>query len=556
MKRDKSVLNIYQRESAIKRMASEEFDLLVIGGGINGAGIALDAATRGLKVALIEADDYASGTSSRSSKLIHGGLRYLEQANFKLVREALKERELMVKYNAPHLVKPVSFIYPLQKKFRERTYVGAGLALYDALRGFQRALPNHKHLGIKEIRRVAPCLDEKVVTGGIEYYDAQVDDARHTMMILRTASMYGALVANSVEAISLSRSNRRVVGAQAKDVISGDDFNIRAKATIIAAGVWSNVLFEKFGIKSRYSVTMSKGIHLIFEREAINLTSGLIIKTATSVLFVIPWGKQWMVGTTDTEYSGDRNAPHADEADVAYILLEVNKYLKTKLTKDQIIGVFAGLRPLVAPSKTSSTAEISREHVVDTPEPGLVTIAGGKYTTYRTMSVDAVDAIKNALQRAIPESVTKSIGILGAEGFNALSNSIPVLSQELGFSNEVTSELLNRYGSEIYEVAKLTDNKEYLREPIAGDVPYLKVEFLYAAAHEGARNLIDILARRTRISFEHPEASKSFARTVAELVAENLKWDENRIDAEVASYLQFLQNENAALFVGLLANLN
>jgi glycerol-3-phosphate dehydrogenase len=172
------------------------------------------------------------------------------------------------------------------------------------------------------------------------------------------------------------------------------------------------------------------------------------------------------------------------------------------------------------------------------------------------MSVDAVDAIKNALQRAIPESVTKSIGILGAEGFNALSNSIPVLSQELGFSNEVTSELLNRYGSEIYEVAKLTDNKEYLREPIAGDVPYLKVEFLYAAAHEGARNLIDILARRTRISFEHPEASKSFARTVAELVAENLKWDENRIDAEVASYLQFLQNENAALFVGLLANLN
>ena len=312
----KSALNPDQRKSAIAALASEEFDLLVIGGGVTGAGIALDAATRGLKVALVESQDYAAGTSSRSSKLIHGGLRYLEQYDFKLVREALHERELMVTTGAPHLVKPLSFLYPLHSKVRERTYVGAGIFLYDILRGLQRALPNHKHLSHKRVQEAAPCLDPKIVLGGIEYFDAQVDDARHTMMILRTAALYGAALTTRTRAESLIRDGEKVIGAEVTDFISGKRLNVRAKSTIMAAGVWSNELHEHFGITPNYSVRMSKGVHIVVPRSAINSSVGMILKTALSVLFVIPWTKdKWLIGTTDTDYTGDKTDPLADADD-------------------------------------------------------------------------------------------------------------------------------------------------------------------------------------------------------------------------------------------------
>ena len=247
-----SSLNIATRGSAIAALSESEFDILVIGGGINGVGIALDAASRGLSVALVESGDFASGTSSKSSKLIHGGLRYLEQYDFRLVREALYERELMVTTLSPHLVKPVSFLYPLHEKLIERTYVGAGMALYDALRGFKRALPWHKHLSQKKVSEIAPSLRLDVITGGFQYFDAQVDDARHTMSIARTAAKYGAVITTRTRCEEVIKNGKRVVGAKIRDLISDEVIEVRAKATIMASGVWSDQLHEKFGLKAGY----------------------------------------------------------------------------------------------------------------------------------------------------------------------------------------------------------------------------------------------------------------------------------------------------------------
>ncbi|MEY3345726.1 MAG: hypothetical protein RLZZ581_520, partial [Actinomycetota bacterium] len=324
----------------MRDLASTDFDILVVGGGINGAGIALDAASRGLRVALVENSDFASGTSSKSSKLIHGGLRYLEQYDFKLVREALNERELMVSTLSPHLVKPVSFLYPLQEKFKERTYVGAGMALYDALRGFKRALPWHKHLSQKRISEIAPSLRLDVVTGGFQYFDAQVDDARHTMTIARTAAKYGAVITTRTSCQELIKQGKSIVGAKVRDLDSDEIIEVKAKATIMAAGVWTDPLYEKFGLKPGYAVRMSKGAHIVVPGDAIKSESGVIIKTDVSVLFIIPWGDKWIVGTTDTDYNESREEPLATADDVTYIINQANRVLEPKLRRDQVIGVF------------------------------------------------------------------------------------------------------------------------------------------------------------------------------------------------------------------------
>ena len=321
-------MNISSRESIVEKLASAEFDVLVIGGGVTGVGAALDAATRGLRVALIEANDFACGTSSRSSKLIHGGLRYLEQFDFKLVREALKERELMVGHTAPHLVSPVSFLFPLHEGMKERWYVGAGLALYDALRGKERILPAHRHISPRKMREVAPALRSDILKGGILYYDAQVDDARHTVTIARTAERYGALVANQVEAIALIREGSRVVGVKVCDRESGREFDIKSATTVLAAGIWNSKIQEAAGVNHGYDIAMSKGVHIVLPKSAISLKTGVILKTALSVLFVIPWKEFWIVGTTDTPWTGSKEEPLADRADIDYIIEQANQVLR------------------------------------------------------------------------------------------------------------------------------------------------------------------------------------------------------------------------------------
>lgn len=542
-----SELSPSTRVDAMLALKNDEFDILVIGGGINGAGIALDAASRGLKVALVEMSDFAAGTSSKSSKLIHGGLRYLEQYDFKLVREALQERELMVTTLAPHLVKPVSFLYPLHEKFKERTYVGAGMALYDALRGFKRALPWHKHISQKELSEVAPSLRLDLITGGYQYFDAQVDDARHTMMIARTAAKYGAIITTRTSCKSLIREGRKVQGAVIVDTESGEEIAVKAKSTIMAAGVWTDSLYDSFGIKPGYRVRMSKGAHIVVPGSAIKSNTGVIIKTELSVLFIIPWGDKWIVGTTDTDYNDDPAAPLATREDVNYILAQANRVLEPKLDKSQVIGVFAGLRPLVSSDPDSATTELSREHVVDHPVPGFVTIAGGKYTTYRVMSEDAVDSAVSDLMRIVPDSCTEGLAIIGADGYSVLLNKADDLASDYGVSPSTILHLLERYGSLFNEVLEPAIFDKSWSKPIVESLPYLRAEILYAVTHEGARSIDDVLSRRTRISFEASDQGTSAVEEVGEIISKVLGWNKTQTQASIDEYLAIVEEQRSAL---------
>lgn len=542
-----SALNPQQRAAAISTLQSEEFDILVIGGGVNGVGVALDAVTRGLKVALVESQDLAAGTSSRSSKLIHGGLRYLEQYDFKLVREALHERELMVSTQCPHLVKPVSFLYPLTEKVKERTYVGAGLALYDALRGFKRALPSHKHLTGKTIASISPSLRQDIITGAIRYFDAQVDDARHTMMIARTAARHGAVMATSVRVDDLLRNGKKVTGVTATDLKTGQTLTISAKATIMCAGVWSDELHQRFGLTPGYSVAMSKGVHIVVPQSAIKSKDGIILKTAVSVLFLIPWEDKWIVGTTDTPYEGDRAKPIATQEDVQYILDQANRVLEPQLKSEDIIGVFAGLRPLVANSASSATTKLSREHTVDRPAPGFVSLAGGKYTTYRVMAKDAVDLAVLDLRKIVSESVTEKLPLIGADGYFALQQQVLKIADETNLSEATVIHLLNRYGSLISEIMEIILENPEMSERIIPDLPYIKAEILHAASHEGALSVEDVLLRRTRISFEASDSGLSAANEVAEIIGTVLNWSAADRRGSVQSFAQLIEHEEAAL---------
>jgi glycerol-3-phosphate dehydrogenase len=521
-----------QRAAAWSRLSEGEFDVLVVGGGVTGAGAALDAATRGLRVALVEARDYASGTSSRSSKLFHGGLRYLEQMNFGLVREALRERELMLTRIAPHLVKPVSFLYPLTHRIWERPYVGAGMTLYDTMGG-GRSVPRHKHLTRGGARRLAPALKPDALTGAIRYYDAQADDARHTLTVVRTAAAYGARVLNSAELIAFNRAGERLVGARVRDIETGDEIDVTASVVINATGVWTDDLQTLAGGRGRFHVRASKGVHIVVPRDRINSETGLILRTEKSVLFVIPWTTHWIIGTTDTDWSLDKAHPAASRADIDYILEHVNSVLAVPLTHDDIQGVYAGLRPLLS-GESEESSQLSREHAVARPQPGLISIAGGKYTTYRVMAADAVDAAREDIGGSVPDSVTEHIPLVGAEGYPAMVNQIDSLAKRYHLPGWRMQHLLDRYGSLADELLALASQDPALLEPLHGAEEYLTVEILYAATHEGALHLDDLLARRTRISIETPDRGVTAADGVARLVADQLGWDADRVSNEVA----------------------
>ena len=521
------------RARSLARMRDEVFDIVVIGGGVTGTGIALDAATRGLTVALVEQRDYAAGTSSRSSKLIHGGLRYLEQLNFGLVQEALEERSLLLDRLAPHLIKPVSFLYPLRHHVLERLYVGAGVTLYDTLGG-ARHLPRHQHLTRRGALRLVPALRGDALTGAIRYWDAQVDDARHTMSLARTAAAYGAALATSARVTGLLREGERVVGVQVRDLEGGDDVDVRARQVINATGVWANEVQEMAG-RGRIRVRSSKGIHLVVPRDRIHSDSGLILRTEKSVLFVIPWGRHWLIGTTDTDWDLDLAHPAASATDIQYLLDRVNAVLRTPLSHNDVEGVFAGLRPLLY-GESEATSQLSREHAVGQTVAGMITIAGGKYTTYRVMAEDAVDAAARNLDRRVPRSVTDETPLVGATGYHAMWNQRHALAREARLHVARIEHLLNRYGTETTTLLDLVADRPELATPLPGADDYLEVEAVYAASHEGALHLDDVLARRTRISIESWDRGQAAAGRVADLMGEVLSWDEDTVDREVTHY--------------------
>src|SRR3954463_12083321 len=526
-------------------MAERELDILVVGAGVVGAGTALDAVTRGLSVGLVEARDWASGTSSRSSKLVHGGLRYLEMLDFALVREALKERGLLLERLAPHLVKPVPFLYPLQHKGWERLYAGSGVALYDAMsmaRGHGRGLPMHRHLTRRHALRVAPALRKDALVGALQYYDAQMDDARFVATLVRTAVSYGARAANRARVTGFLREGERVVAARVQDVEGGGEYEIRAKQIVNATGVWTDDTQAMVGERGQFHVRASKGIHLVVPKDRIHSSTGIILRTEKSVLFVIPWGRHWIIGTTDTDWNLDKAHPAATSKDIDYVLDHVNSVLVTPLTRADVEGVYAGLRPLLA-GESESTSKLSREHVVAHTAPGLVVVAGGKYTTYRVMAKDAIDAVADALDGRVPKSVTKNIPLVGADGYHALWNQRHLIAQRSGLHVARIEHLLNRYGALVDEVLQLVEEDPSLGEQLPGTQDYLKAEIVYGAKAEGARHLDDILARRTRISIEAWDRGVGAAEAAARLVAPILGWDAATIEREVSFYTKRVQSE-------------
>ncbi|MFB0833875.1 glycerol-3-phosphate dehydrogenase/oxidase [Arthrobacter halodurans] len=525
-----------------------ELDLLIVGGGIVGAGAALDAATRGLRVGIVEARDWASGTSSRSSKLIHGGLRYLEMLDFGLVREALQERGLLIDRIAPHLVRPVPFLYPLTKRFVERPYVGAGIALYDGMSlasGHSRGVPFHKHLSRRGTLRSAPSLKDDAFVGSIRYYDAQVDDARLVVDVVRTAAKYGALAANRVKVVDFLREGERVVGARLQDQESGERFDVRAKQVVNATGVWTDETQDLVTDRGQLKVRASKGIHLVVPRDRFQSTVGIILRTETSVLFVIPWGRHWIIGTTDTEWTLDKAHPAASSRDIDYVLERVNRVLKRPLTREDVEGVYAGLRPLLA-GENDSTAKLSREHVVAHPVPGLVVVAGGKYTTYRVMARDAVDEAVRSMDEGAPASCTDTIPLLGAEGYQAAWNSRHRMARAAGVHVARVEHLLHRFGSLTGHVLELIAADPDLGRPLPGADDYLAAEVVYATTHEGARHIHDVLTRRTRISIESWDRGVAAAPEVARLMAPLLGWSDAQAEREVRHYLARVEAERAS----------
>ena len=537
-----------ERAAALDALASVELQVLVVGGGVVGSGVALDAVTRGLSVGLVEARDFGSGTSSRSSKLIHGGLRYLEQLNVGLVREALSERSLLLQRLAPHLVQPVSFLFPLTHHVWERGYVGAGLTAYDSL-GFSlgqtRGLPSHRQLTRRSALKLAPALKRSALTGALVYWDAQVDDARYVATLVRTAAGYGAHVASRTQVTGFLREGERVTGVRATDLETGNALEIRAQQVVNATGVWTDEIQAMVGGRGTINVRASKGVHLVVPRDRIQSGTGIVVRTPVSVLFVIPWGRHWIIGTTDTDWSLDKAHPAASRADIRYVLSQLNKVLAVPLTTDDVEGVYAGLRPLLA-GESESTSKLSREHTVAHPVPGLVMIAGGKYTTYRIMARDAVDAVAHGLDGKVAPSCTDNIPLAGADGFIALWNSRYALARSSGLHVARIEHLLRRYGTLIGEVLDLIAADPSLGKPLAGADDYLRAEVVYAASHEGARHLDDVLARRTHVSIETWDRGLSAAEEAATLMAGPMKWKSRQVAREVEHYRARVEAERAS----------
>jgi len=492
-----AVLDAAARARALDAASAGDLDVLVVGGGITGAGAALDAATRGLRVALVEARDLAAGASSASSKLIHGGLRYLEMGDVALVREALRERELLLTRLAPHLVAPVPFLWPLRGRAWERAYLGVGLVLYDTIGG-ARSVPRHRHLTRRGALARAPALRPDALVGAVQFHDAAEDDARMVAAVARTAAAHGAGIATRVRVTGWRGPGR----VEAIDEETGAELVLRARHVAGAVGAWTDRLRHLAGGVSARRIVPSKGIHIFVPRDRLDLDTGVLVRTEKSVLFVIPWQGGWLIGDTDTPWRLGVDRPVATGADVDYLLAKTNALLSTPLTRDDVCGVIVGLRPLVGDAGTASdTTRISRRHVVESPARGLTTIAGGKFTTYRVMAADLIDAVCRQL---------------GA-GARSVTRDVPL--------HDRTAEL-----------AALVAADATLGEPLEGGASHVRAEVVHACTHEGALHLDDVLERRTRLALITPDRGTAAAAPAAALMAGALGWDGARTRREVEGW--------------------
>jgi glycerol-3-phosphate dehydrogenase len=388
-------------------------------------------------------------------------------------------------------------------------------------------------------------LKPDALIGGVRYYDAQTDDARHTTTLVRTAAHPGALVRSSPEVVALLKDGDRISGAVLRDSETGATCEVRAQVVVNCTGVWTDDVQRLSGDRGRFRVRASKGIHLVVPRDRINSHTGLILRTEKSVLFVIPWGSHWIIGTTDTDWDLDRVHPAASRTDIDYLLARLNEVLAAPITRDDVVGVYAGLRPLLS-GESEQTSQLSREHAVARSVPGLISVAGGKYTTYRVMARDAIDLAVEDLDHPVPRSVTEHLPLLGADGYRAIVNRLVPLAEELGVPTGRLRRLLGRYGALVSEVLAPAATEPALLESVVGAPEYLNAEIRYAVTHEGALHLDDLLTRRTRISIETTHRGMDSAWAVARVAAPVLGWSEEMVDREVRTYLARVQSERAA----------
>ncbi|MCU0506682.1 MAG: glycerol-3-phosphate dehydrogenase/oxidase [Chloroflexi bacterium] len=519
------------RRADLAALAAEEWDVVVVGGGVTGAGILLDAVSRGLRAALIEQSDIAAGTSSRSSRLIHGGLRYLEQFHIGLVREALAERARLLDL-APHLVSLRPLVFPLYGlPFATRAFYGAGIGFYRG--GISR------HLGVKATRELVPSIKPEGLRGSIVYHDGMEDDARYVMAVARTAAGLGGLVLTRVRADGLVLEGGRAKGLVATDLAGDAGIRIRAKHVIDATGVWAARADSPFG---GARMVPSMGSHLVVPRERIPMKHGMAIRVPGKVAFIVPWPDFWVIGTTDAPYEGPPDRPTASRAEVDKLLDTVNTVLAVDLTADDIVGTFAGLRPLVGEAQDGGTVKVSREHKVAVDRTGLVRIGGGKYTTYRLMARDAVDAALGPAESVSRPSATAELPLVGAASRAVLSNLADRISKDHGLTAEQATRLTFRHGTEAMAVVELGRQRDLLR-PLVTDRPFLEAEVVWAVHRELALSLDDVLARRFRLATEMRDRGASIAPRVADLVGDELGWDEARRRREVDAYLAGARRE-------------
>ena len=524
----------FDRGAALARLADEQFDVLVVGGGITGAGVALDAAARGLRTALVDRADFASGTSSKSSKLVHGGLRYLQQKEFALVYENLAERQRLLD-NAPHLVSILPFLIPLFGKDGavNRTVAKAyatALWLYDITGGW-RIGRRHKRISLDDAVKHVPTLRRDRLAAAFLYYDARADDARLTLAILRTAVLeHGAVAANYSPVVGLLKDGERVAGARL-----ADGAEVRANVVVNAAGVWADQVRALDRGANPNTLRPAKGIHLTVPWDKVRCDIAAVVPVPKDrrSIFVVPWGDRVYLGTTDTDYSGSLDEPECTGEDVAYVLGAINASISPPISESDVLGTWAGLRPLVAEASSERTADLSRRHAVQVSDSGVVTVTGGKLTTYRKMAADTVDEVIKVIGKAptaVRRSPTKKLRLRGADGQDRVQD----------------EHLRTRYGWEARVIEAMVEADPALGEPLVPGLPYRRAEAVYAARYEMAHTLEDVLSRRTRALLLARDASVAAAPDVAALVGAELGWDGAEQAKQVAAFTALAERERKA----------
>jgi glycerol-3-phosphate dehydrogenase len=545
--------SVLTRGSELASAATEELDVLVVGMGATGAGVALDAASRGLRVAVVDKGDLASGTSSKSSKLVHGGLRYLENYEFGLVREGVMERQVLLRI-APHVVRPMDFLYPVWPDTAKRRLLGVGLTTYDVFalaslagRGSTR---RHQKINAEEAIALAPAMADSGLAYSYLYGDCATDDARLVLAVVQAARRFGALVVTHAEVTGLSTDDGRVTGATLHDNLTGSQVQVRARHVVNATGVWVDRLqgFEQPGREA--VVQPSKGVHVVVPRERLPLLEASVLLPSKQgdgrSMFAIPWGRQTILGTTDTPYDGALDGLSLTREDLDYVLAAGNAVFKKGLEEDDVLGAWAGVRPLIRQSGSESMSDISRRHTLVEGSGGLLTITGGKLTTYRRMAKDVVDRIVEKDDRKA-RCRTDEIPLTGTRPLPELLAETTAAALALGLTEEVAASLVRQCGETAGHVLSLVQADPTLGAMLSPNAPHIAAEVVHAARSEGALTVDDVFSRRMRLSLRAKDAGMPSARLAAGLLARENRQDSAWAAAQVDAYAEAVRQERGVL---------